>query len=210
MAEHTKVQLSAEQRAAVEAVRTTRDGVVRLRTPSGMRLRVGQAELGLALWMDSVGEVALPERAVAAIEVLEPPRAVLTVENLAAFVDLPAPPGVAVVYVPGWDTRLAVRLLRALASTPRLHFGDLDPAGVEILAHLRRELGPTAWFVPPCWRPYARTHALPTGTPWAALPPDAPQWVRTELVERARWLEQEPLLLDDALGPALDAATNEL
>lgn len=206
VAEHTKVRLSAEQRAAAEGVETTRDGVVRLRAPTGMVLRVGQAELALRGWMEAVGEVALPERAIDALQVVRGPRAVLTVENLGAFVDLPAPEGVCVVYVPGWDTRLAVRLLRGLGPARVLHFGDLDPAGVEILAHLRRALGAVGWFVPSCWQPYAATHALRSDSPWPTLPADAPDWVGSELAAADRWLEQEPLLLDDALGPALAAA----
>ena len=56
--------------------------------------------------------------------------------------------------VPGWNTRTTRDLLKGLDEVPIVHFGDLDPNGIAILAHLRR------------WRPdvFRRTGSAPSGT----------------------------------------------
>jgi hypothetical protein len=56
-----------------------------------------------------------------------PTRALVTVENLGAWRDMPCPPNTLLAHVPGWDTATARRLLSTLAPLPVLHFGDLNP-----------------------------------------------------------------------------------
>lgn len=74
-------------------------------------------------------------------------RAVITVENATSFHELLAlrPPELLAVYTGGFAGPATLAFLRAVqAAAPVLrwyHWGDLDPAGLRILAHLRSYLG---------------------------------------------------------------------
>ncbi len=191
---HSKVPLSEAQRAAFPELQVTVDGVLRFRPPAGVQVRVHGREVD----PEVLGEVIVPERALGGVELSAPPRAVLSVENLGAYVDLPPTPGLLLVYVPGWDTRLA-RAFLARVEAPRHHFGDLDPAGLAILRHLRAELGPVEWFLPAFWAEHF-DRARPLEAPWAPGP-------LPSLLEPLRatgcWSEQEVLLFDERLPAAL-------
>jgi hypothetical protein len=147
----------------------------------------------------------------------------MTVENLGACLDLPAPPQALVVHQPGWNCRLAQRFIALLPeAVPWWHFGDLDPEGLAIFAALVRageadrplpgscpHSGPYgAWahrprlFLPAWWGDYLPSHGLPLGADWpVGLTPD--NALLTRLRAGRLWLEQEAILLDPRLGEGL-------
>lgn len=201
---HAKAALNAERRAALEGVRLTHDDLVRLRVPPGLRLRQEDRCVEADLLVGLLGELALPERAFLDGVALEGPiRALLTVENLGAWRDMALPEGWAAAHVPGWDTPSARLLLGLLHTVPALHFGDLDPAGVRIVRHLRSFRADVVWVVPAFWHEYQDRTAKPLRWPEDLDLEDAPPLVH-ELKARGRWMEQECIVLDGRLPGALE------
>ncbi|MBX9590841.1 MAG: DUF2220 domain-containing protein [Hyphomonadaceae bacterium] len=155
----------------------------------------------------ALSEVSIPERALKDGLVLEGRiRAVLLVENLGAWRDLPELDGWLLAHVPGWDTATVVQFLGCFGrQIPIIHFGDLDPNGVRIFLHLREQWSDLRWFVPSFWQESIRSKGL--RGPW---PPDldlreTPVLVRN-LAKRELWLEQEPLVVDKRIVSALEEA----
>lgn len=72
--------------------------------------------------------------------------AVVTIENETSFAQWleVRPPDIIAVLTGGFPSRAVLRLVRDLArlGLPVFHWGDLDAGGLEILAYLRREVGP--------------------------------------------------------------------
>ena len=208
-APHSKATLTAARRATLGATEATHDGTARLRPPAGLVARTSHGVVDLSAVAEVFGEVAIPERAfLEGLQLEGEVRAVLLVENLGAWRDLPSPPGFLLAHVPGWDTRTVAHLLEHVAQVPVVHFGDLDPNGVRIYAHLRERRHDLRWFVPAFWAECVDSHAL--RAPW---PPDldvsaAPPLVR-ELAARGLWLEQERIVLDPRLPAALESAATE-
>ncbi|MDD2467707.1 MAG: DUF2220 family protein [Desulfobulbus sp.] len=181
----------------------TMDGVLRLRTNQGLLLCRGAHSLPSDDWMAAAGEIILPERAL--LDGVQPggvlPRAIMTVENLGTFVDMPKPEELLLIHQPGWNTPLSCQFMRLFAPTSRrFHFGDLDPEGLDIYLHLLHRHDTTIrLFVPTFWREYEPTYAH-------ALPADGRQWdhpdgdlalLPQDLVTSGKWLEQEPIVLDE-------------
>ena len=162
----------------------------------GSSARTSRGVVDLAAVARVLGEVAIPERAfLDGLELEGDLRAVLLVENLGAWRDLPAPEGFLLAHVPGWDTATVAHLLDHVAHVPVLHFGDLDPNGVRIYLHLRERRPDLRWFVPAFWAELVDSHGL--RAPW---PADldvraAPALVR-DLAARGLWLEQERIVVD--------------
>jgi len=181
----------------------TMDGVLRLRTNEGLLLCRGAQRLSCDDWMATAGEIILPERAL--LDGVQPsgvlPKAIMTVENLGTFVDMPKPEGLLLIHQPGWNTPLSCQFMRLFAPTiRRCHFGDLDPEGLDIYLHLLQRHDTTIrLFVPTFWREYEPTYAH-------SLPVDGRQWdhhgddlalLPQELVSSGKWLEQESIVLDE-------------
>ncbi len=128
----------------------------------------------------------------------------MTVENLGAYLDLPAPRHALVIHQPGWNTRLAARLIGLLPPTPTWwHFGDLDPEGLRIqnsLGDAQRRPRP---FIPHWWQDYIDSHGLPLPDGWPAGDDldrrIAPAQLMAQLQEQRVWMEQEAILLDPRL-----------
>lgn len=158
-----------------------------------------------------LGELALPERALAGLRGIEwQGRQIVTVENKGAFVDYPLQPGELLLYVPGRNTALAKRVMPLLPATiPWAHFGDLDQRGLEIAAELAHATGrPLALWLPGNLTDYLPHYARPLGRPSAEQQNKIP-W-RGDVCERASgsalaealnhlvvnkcWLEQEVLV----------------
>ena len=126
-------------------------------------------------------------------------RALLTVENLRAF------------RTPWFPTRRgsvpagtdADPRLAGLDEVPVVHFGDLDPNGIAILAHLRRWRPRVRWLVPSYWEERRDDKGLTRDWPDLDMPLDAPDWVR-QLPERRTWLEQEVVAVDSRFGQFLE------
>jgi hypothetical protein len=203
-APHSKATLTDRRLAALGDVEATHDGSVRLRPPQGLVARTLRGAVDLAAVAAVLGEVSFPERALKdGLELAGPLRAVLLVENLGAFCDLPAIDGWLFVHVAGWDTATVSRLLERLAHVPVLHFGDLDPNGVRIFQHLRRQHPGLRWFVPSFWEELVEK-GLRGAWPDDLVLDDAPSLVRA-LAARGLWLEQEALVLDPRTTAALEA-----
>lgn len=204
VASHSKAALTEHRRAALGDSEATHDGSVRLRPPAGLRARTRRGTVDLAAVAGVLGEVSIPERAFLEQLVLEGElRAVLLVENLGAWRDLLAPAGWLLAYVPGWDTATVAQLLERTHHVPVVHFGDLDPNGVRIVFHLRERRPDLRWFVPSFWSEYVERRGQ--HAPW---PPDldlreTPPLVH-DLASRGIWLEQEPIVLDERIVPALE------
>lgn len=187
------------------------DGVV-LTTDEGLRLRANAGlqiigEKDVALHVDACqalfGEVMVPERAFSRRWRVSGllPKVILTVENIGAFIDFPAPTWLLLVHAPGRDTALATRFVGRLpAHIPWAHFGDLDPAGLRIALSIRSHADgrhPKLW-IPNVVSELLETHSLPLELPWPKeqfpteiLEHSVVNW----LVEHQRWLEHEPVVL---------------
>ena len=208
VAPHSKSSLSLIRRAALGDTTVTRDGIVRLRPPEGLRFARGEKAIEARDVASILGEVAVTERALLDGTIVEGVegefRAVLLVENLGPYQDLEPPDGWLVVHVPGWDTATVRLFLERLPEVPVVHFGDLDPAGVRIFRHLRRLHPGLLWAVPDFWAEHIDKRALPGEWPEGLELEDAPALVR-ELKRRSLWLEQELIALDPRLRGALEA-----
>jgi hypothetical protein len=167
--------------------------------------RTPRGAVDLASIAAVLGEVALPERALTGrLELEGSVRAVLLVENLGTFCDLPPIAGWLFAHVAGWDTATVRRLLERLPHAPVVHFGDLDPNGARIVRHLREQVRELRWFVPSFWGELVEAKGLPASWPEDLDLAGAPPLVH-ELARRGLWLEQEPLAVDPRTCPALEA-----
>ena len=206
VASHSKATLTDTRRGALEGVELTRDGTVRLRPNAGLVLRAGAIEIEASRVAAVTGEVVLTERALldGTTPAGTPPAAVLLVENLGPFVDMAVPDGWMAVHVPGWNTSTARRLLDGIdASIPVVHFGDLDPEGVQIGNHLREHYPRLRWAVPDFWRECVPDRALKGTWPEDLDLSDAPALVHA-LSQAGLWLEQETICLDTRLPRVLE------
>lgn len=207
VAPHSKSTLTARRLAVLSEggeVDTTHDGLVRMRPPAGLWARSPRGALDLSAVAAVLGEVALTERSFQGLSFEGEVRALLTVENLGAFIDLVAPPGWLVVFVAGWDSRTIGLLFERLARVPALHFGDLDPAGVRIYRHLLALCPRLGWFVPDFASELVPVRGLAAEWPDDLDLTDTPEPIR-ELARRGLWLEQEPLAIDPRTPAHLEA-----
>ena len=131
--------------------------------------------------------------------------AVLLVENLGAWRDMPRPGRWLLAHVPGWNTALVRPLIGAIGDVPVVHFGDLDPNGVRIVEHLRGQLPGLRWLVPDWWEELRPLHAHRREWPADLDLSGAPPLVR-RLAATGEWLEQERVALDPRLPEAMAAA----
>jgi hypothetical protein len=208
-APHSKAALTTGRRAALGPAEATHDGTVRLRPPAGLVARNANGTVDLSAVATVLGEVSIGERAFLDGLTLEGSvRALVLIENLGAWRDFPAPPGVLLVHVPGWDTTTVGHLLKRMPRTPALHFGDLDPNGARIYQHLRERRPDLIWFLPDFWAEYADTHARPTRWPADLDLAAAPPWAR-ELAARGLWLEQEVIVLDPRFKEAIESTLQQ-
>ena len=195
--------------AQVAEVDDPREALLRLRDQlAGLVARTRRGVVDLTAVARVLGEVAIPERAfLDGLELEGELRAVLLVENLGAWRDLPAPSGFLLAHVPGWDTATVAHLLDRLAHVPVIHFGDLDPNGVHIYLHLRERRPDLRWFVPSFWAELVDSHGL--RAPWPAdLDVSAAPALVRDLAARGLWLEQERLVVDHRIGEALEWAAS--
>ena len=206
VAGHSKATLTSTRRSALEGVELTSDGIVRLRPNAGLVLNAGAAAIDACEVVQVAGEVVLTERALLDGTTLAGtlPAAVVLVENLGPFVDMAVPGGWMAVHVPGWNTSTARELLKRIdASIALVHFGDLDPEGVQIANHLRANFPRLQWAVPDFWGEYVAKAARTGEWPSDVNISGAPALVH-ELKNAGLWLEQETISLDPRLPGALD------
>jgi hypothetical protein len=219
---HSKAPISADMLEKYPGMTLTVDQGVATRTHLGAQLRriVGGVVkvINCDQLMDVMGVVQVSERAIIQGLSIEgtPPRAVLTIENVATFHDIVLLPGLMAVLVEGWNTPIAARFLRLLPDgVPFIHFGDLDPTGFRIYAHLLELTGrPLHWFVPSLATDYIESHSMPLNMQEAG-------WSTTRaashghesiriLQEKGHWLEQEAVTLDPRLRYEIESAFRTL
>jgi hypothetical protein len=200
---HSKASPSDIGRKALEGVEITRDGIVRLRPNAGLELASPTRSFAAADLAALIGEVIIPQRALADGTRLAGvlPKAILLVENLGPYLDLAAPPDWLIAHVPGWNTTAIKILLETVREIAVVHFGDLDPAGVRIHAHLREARPDLTWFVPDFWREHLG-RGLPCTWPEDLVVDEAPPLVR-EVARLGVWLEQEIIAVDERLYATL-------
>ena len=204
-APHSKATLTNRRLAVLGNVGTTHDGSVRLRPPRGLLARTRRGVVDLTAITEVFGEISIPERAFNEDLTLEGAiRAVLLVENLGAWRDLPSLEGWLFAHVAGWDTATVVLLLDRVGHVPLIHFGDIDPNGARIFLHLRKRYPDVRWFVPSFWRELVDSNGFRAEWPNDLDLGDAPELVR-DLAHRGLWLEQEALVIDSRIASALEA-----
>jgi len=178
----------------------TKDWVIRFRPNRGLAGIRGGDRIDFADMAGQWTECAIPERAWAEFEAITgtPPAIIITCENLGAYVDFPATDSTLVVYAPGADTEAAAALLRKIPSAPWVHFGDLDPQGVEIAkrlaAEMQREL---RIYIPSFAAEYLEDAAKPVKAAWddaLGIP------LLSELRSRRHRIFQEVFMLDRRLA----------
>lgn len=202
-AEHSKSRIGAAAQQRLQASEVTSDYVVRMRGCRGLSVQRDGVLYDAASLEQIQGELVLSERGLLdGTRLCGTPCALLLVENVGPFVDLTPLPGWLLVHVPGWHTQGAKRLLEMIPSVPALHFGDLDPEGLQIYCHLRRARPNLSWVVPDWSVDYLPSHGLPTVWPDSALLSEAPGLVQ-QLAKQGRWIEQEALVFDERLWPLL-------
>lgn len=209
LAPNSKAGLGGGRRVALDRVETTHDGAIRLRPPKGINLETSHGSLNISEVAKVLGEASIPERAfLDGLSFQGTVRAVLLVENLGAWRDVPRLPGWLVAHVPGWDTRPGMHLLQVLADTPVLHFGDIDPSGVRIYRHLKSHRPDLRWFLPGFWFESAGRTGLEVSWPEDLDLSDAPQSVQ-ELARRGLMLEQESIVIDPKFPDALESTLQD-
>ncbi len=175
----------------------TRDWIVRFRPNQGLRAQVGEGELDLDQMALLLTECALPERLWLKFSAFTGtlPRLVMTCENLGAYVDLPLPRSAMAIFSPGADIEAAAALLNALPHARWIHFGDIDPDGLQIAESLGRETGRAVEFYVPS---FAEEYlpGRPTETPWKDIP-DRP--IFRELKRTQKRIFHEVFMLDNRL-----------
>ena len=201
---HSKAKLSRARRNAIGTTELTAETLLRIRPSAGLWVRRGDRSIDAAQVAAVTGELILTERAIPYLTLEGTARALLTVENLGAYVDLEPPEGWTVAWIPGWDSRLACWLLQALPHVPVFHFGDLDPNGMKIVTHLQKVRPDLRWFVPEFWAEHLPLRALACRWPDSLQNLAAPPLVR-RLIQEQLWLEQESLVLDPRLQLSLRA-----
>ncbi len=177
----------------------TRDWVLRFRPNEGL---AGVSEDGTIVDFSERAcrehECAISERGWMKIQSLchTMPQLVITCENIGAYVDLPVDHATLVIYAPGADIEVAVSLLKMLPTIPWLHFGDLDPEGVQIGHHLAAALGREVRLFIPSFAPDYLDAARAVKTTWGAIP-TVPLFAH--LKKKRERIFQEVFMLDTRL-----------
>ena len=201
-----KAALTSARVSALGEREVVDDGLIRVRAPAGLFVQRQGQRIALDEVQAVFDEVGISDRALRDGLTIEGPiHALMTVENLGAWRDMPQPPGWMLAHVPGWNTTTIRQLSTLIAGVPTLHFGDLDPNGLRIYQHLSEHIPGMVWFVPDFWEELVTLHAHEVVWPTNLDLSDAPPLVRA-LARRNKWLEQERLVLDPRLIPAMALA----
>ena len=204
--EHSKASLSPEHQAMLGSTEIMRDGAALIRPNAGLRVERAGRQWSAGELATVQGVLAITQRAMrdGTRLVGDLPELVMTVENLAAFVDMPKPDWLMLVHVPGWNVPLAVELLETIGPERIVHFGDLDPNGVRIYELLRTRLGDVELWVPEPWQELlAHAPVLECAWPDGLVGPQHPALV-AELARTGRWTEQELVVVDPGLPGAIE------
>lgn len=184
----------------------TTDWVLRLRPNRGLKAVFGDKTVDIYENALQWTECIIPERAWMKVTGFKGslPHTVVTCENLGAFIDLPDISNVTIVYAPGKDIGPATLLLGLLPSSRWVHFGDVDPEGLNIALRIGRKTNrPVIFFVPTFIEEYLNLelgHRLKEQ--WKDPLPDLPFF--RYLQERRMGIFQERFMLDKRLRDDLE------
>lgn len=176
----------------------TRDWILRFRPNAGLLGSFADQAVDFHETASRLTECVVPERLWLRFQGFSgtSPRLAVTCENLGAYIDLALPDTVMAIYSPGADIEAAAALLRHLPDTRWIHFGDIDPDGLEIAENLSRETGRELnLYIPSFADEYLP--GRPLETPWQKTP-DSPLF--TELRNTQKRIFQEVFMLDPRLG----------
>ena len=107
---------------------------------------------------EALSEFVLVERARLKLSDVtgEMPKSIVTIENKGTHVDLRLPQKCIFLHVSGKETSPAAEVMRRFPDAHRVHFGDLDPEGLQIAEQLAIQSGrPCSIFIPPFIKEYA-------------------------------------------------------
>jgi hypothetical protein len=208
---HSKAALPADFRLPSGLI-LTRDETIRLRPCPGLRM-VTPGGFSLDVHPSAEangGEYVMTERAFLSgvrFEADSPPFVIL-VENRGAYLDMPMPKGAVLIHCPGWDTRLSKTILSVIPFRGLGLFGDLDPAGIDILVHLKAVFPEVRWFSPDLYlrrEPLMFDEDSKGWNPSMDFPPEVPSWLKTHCVQSNVWYEQEGIVCERELKELLEA-----
>lgn len=180
----------------------TKDWTLRFRPNKGL---IGQHEKGIVdlyematIWTECV----VPERFWMSFTTISGvlPKTIITCENLGAYIDLPVSESTLVIYSPGADIEAAVSLLKMFPAVRWMHFGDLDPEGVDIAKRIAGHLKKEMKLVIPFFAEDYLDAAKPHETTWNDVP-DIP--LLLALKAKKKRIFQEVFMLDERLLDAL-------
>lgn len=178
----------------------TSDWVMRLRPNKGLLAKWEDGSTDLWEMAQIWTECPIPQRQWLNLREFAgtPPALVITCENLGAYIDLPLPENALAVFSPGKQTEFAIGLLAKLPTSKWVHFGDLDPEGLEIAEQIANASGrKMALYIPSFATEYVKLGmAQKKKVVWKT---ESEHPVLKGLAERREGLYQEVFMLDPRL-----------
>ena len=184
----------------------TVDWVLRLRPNQGLTVDLDNKDVDLYEIASMWTECVIPERAWVDIKGFRGnlPKVIITCENLGAYIDIPDIPNAAIVYSPGKDIRSTIKLLLSLPSSGWIHFGDIDPEGVNIALQIAKKTNrPLSFFIPFFIGDYFDLSHRVKGS-WRETKVNGP--ALKEFQKRGSGIFQERFVLDERLKAELTKA----
>jgi len=183
----------------------TKDFITRIRASEGLKLSSEGGEVVDAWILSSIcGEICLPDRFwLSNIQNIgRKPKLIMTVENLGAFVDMPRPEGVMLVFAPGENWQEAYPLVSMFPDVKWVHFPDFDPKGLKIANDMATAFSKNcAIYIPSFWKERIKRKSTPKSSWDAEVPIDHP--LIKMLMEKNKGIHQEHFLLDDRMADDL-------
>jgi hypothetical protein len=208
---HSKVATGAPAKTLADA-QVTVDELTRLRLPPGSRMILQTGEpVDCDRLMAIFGEVVIPERAWENIKQIETPksRVLLSIENKGAFVDFPSMLNATLLFLPGDNTGALQLVTSHMPPQTLIHFGDLDPDGIQIYEGMVSRGFAVRHFIPGYVDEYLITHAQTCKAPWPQRDYSSLHPVISTLVSRSLWLEHEALVLDHRFETELECVMKQ-
>lgn len=119
---------------SVKDVVLTHDAITRFRPNLGLEMEIDGHTMAISDMAQSLNEFSLSERGLHKVSKFKGilPSTIITVENLGSYIDLILPADMLAIFSPGTDIRCAVQLMKFFPEVNWIHFGDIDPEGIQI------------------------------------------------------------------------------